>query len=96
MRKPELIQTVAHVTGLNTRQADDAVAALIEQMTNALARGESVNLMGFGAFSVKTRAERNGKHPKTGAPIHISPKNYISFKPSSALRSLSQPPNIDQ
>lgn len=87
MRKQELIEAVAEQAGLNKRQADDAVSALFEQITNTLARGEIVQMVGFGSFCVKQRAARVGKNPQTGASIQIPAKRQPSFKAGSQLRN---------
>ncbi len=87
MRKSELVAAVVESTGLSPLQADDVVASMLEQITNTLARGEGIQLIGFGSFLVKERAARNGKNPKTGQPIHIPAKKQVQFKAGSKLRS---------
>ncbi len=86
MRKLDLVAAVEDQADLSHRQADDAVSSAIEHITNALARGESLSLVGFGAFSVKTRSARTGRHPKTGEPIEISESKSIGFKPGKNLK----------
>lgn len=88
MRKQELIEAVAEQAGLSKHQADDAVSELFEQITNALARGETIQLIGFGSFCVKLRAARTGNNPQTGASIQIPAKRQPSFKAGSQLRNL--------
>ncbi|TVZ42091.1 DNA-binding protein HU-beta [Alteromonadaceae bacterium 2753L.S.0a.02] len=85
MRKTELVKLVSEQCGLSRYQADDAVSSLFEQITNALSRGERVNLLGFGSFSVKSRAAHSGKNPQTHETIHIPAKNHIQFKPGKRL-----------
>ncbi len=86
MRKTDLVESVSKSTGLSARQADEVVSSMIEQITNALSRGESFSLVGFGSFGVKARAARMGKHPKTGEPINIAASNNVYFKPGKDLR----------
>jgi DNA-binding protein HU-beta len=90
MRKSELVAAVADKADLETRQADNAVAAIFEQITNALSRGESVNLVGFGSFVVKARAARSGHNPQTGAVIAIPAAQVPSFKAGQKLKDAVQ------
>jgi nucleoid DNA-binding protein len=86
MRKPELVKAVAELADLSERQADAVLAAVLEQITNALSRGDTVNLVGFGSFSVKTRPARQGRNPKTGEPIEIPAANLPVFKAGKGLK----------
>ncbi len=86
MGKPELVAKLSEVLDLSIREADEVVSAFVEHVTNALARGESVNLTGFGAFTVKSRAERNGRNPKTQEVIVIPAHNLPNFKAGKALK----------
>lgn len=86
MRKPELVKAVAEIADLSERQADAVVAAVLEQITNALSRGETVNLVGFGSFSVKARPARQGRNPKSGEPINIPASSAPVFKAGKGLK----------
>lgn len=86
MRKSELVKAVADIADIDERQADDAVAAMLEQITNALSRGEVVSLTGFGVFSVKARPARSGRNPQSGAAISIGATNVPRFKAGKKLR----------
>ncbi|SMF24484.1 DNA-binding protein HU-beta [Alteromonadaceae bacterium Bs31] len=88
MNKAGLIDAAQQAAGLSKLQADDAVSAVFEQITNALARGESVQLLGFGSFHVKQRAARQGKNPQTGQAIHIPAKTHVTFKAGKKVRTL--------
>lgn len=90
MRKTELIDAVAEAAGISKRQADDVVASLLEQVTNAMCRAESVNLVGFGSFAVKSRAARKGKNPQTGATIDIPAAKLPGFKAGKKLKEAVQ------
>ncbi len=87
MRKSDIVTAVAAAANLTSREADDAVAALLEQVTNALSRGENVALMGFGAFSVRQRPARQGRHPQTGQVLQVPASRSVVFKPGKALRN---------
>jgi len=86
MNKNDIIKAVCRDAKLKPYQADEAVSSFFEQVTNALARGENVNLIGFGAFKVKSRAAHPGKNPQTGEAIDIPQKNQVYFKPGKKLR----------
>jgi Bacterial nucleoid DNA-binding protein len=86
MRKPELVKAVAEIADLSERQADAVLAAVLEQITNALSKGDTVNLVGFGSFSVKSRPARQGRNPKNGEPIQIPASNTPVFKAGKGLK----------
>lgn len=86
MRKSDLVSAVEDIADLSSKEADDAVSSLFEQLTNALARGESISLVGFGSFSVKHRAARSGRNPRTGEPMDIAASNNVQFKPGKLLK----------
>lgn len=91
MRKSELVAAVADIADIPHNQADDAVSAIFEHITNALARGENVGLVGFASFVVKERAAREGRNPKTGEAIAIAAHNHVQFKPGKALKDALNP-----
>ena len=86
MNKTELINAVAEKTELSKKDADAAVSAVFEAVTEALAREEKVQLVGFGAFEVKTRAERVCRNPKSGDTIKIPASKTPVFKAGKALK----------
>lgn len=86
MRKQELVDAVADAADISNRDADNAVSAIFEHITNALARGDSVNLIGFGSFVVKQRAARTGRNPKTGEPLNIPASQNVQFKSGKHLK----------
>ena len=86
MNKTELINAVAEKTELSTKDADAAVSPVFEAVTEALARDEKVQLVGFGAFEVKSRAERVGRNPKSGDTIKIPASKTPVFKAGKALK----------
>ena len=86
MRMRELIDAVMASTALSRIEADDAVSAMVEHMSNALAREESVSLPGFGKFELRHRAARNGRNPASGEMILIPARNTVAFKAGKALK----------
>ena len=86
MNKTELIAAVAEKADLSKKDAEAAITAAIEAMTEALAQQEKVQLVGFGSFEVKTRAERVGRNPKTKETIQIPASKAPVFKAGKALK----------
>ena len=86
MTKSDLIAAVATKLGSSKKDSEKAVSAVLASVTEALANGESVQLVGFGTFEVKTRAERKGINPRTGEEITIPASKLPSFKAGKALK----------
>ena len=87
MTKTELVAAVAAKAELSKKDAEAAVKAVIDSVTEALADGDKVALVGFGTFEVKTRAARTGKNPRTGEAISIPASKVPSFKAGAALKN---------
>ncbi len=86
MNKKELVEHVADQANLSRSKAEMAVNAFIHSTQDTLARGEVVQLIGFGTFSVADRAARKGRNPQTGEEIHIPACKLPQFKPGNKLR----------
>ncbi len=86
MNKGDLIDAVASAAGLSRADATKAVDATLDTVQSTLASGGSVSLVGFGTFSVKARAARMGRNPRTGEQIHIAASNVPGFKAGKALK----------
>jgi DNA-binding protein HU-beta len=86
MNKGELIESVAASADLSRAEATRAVDALIDSVTRSLSNGDTVSLVGFGTFTVKKRAARTGRNPRTGEAIQISASNVPGFKAGKALK----------
>lgn len=86
MNKSELIAAIAESTDLPKTTATAVVDAFTQSVTSALQNGDSVSLVGFGTFEVKQRAAREGRNPKTGAPLQIPASKLPSFKPGKTLK----------
>ena len=88
MNKAELINAVAEKAGLSKKDTETVVNATIDVIAGALADGDKVQLVGFGAFEVKSRAERTGRNPKTKEEIKIPASKVPVFKPGKALKDV--------
>ncbi len=86
MNKADLIEKVAGQANISKSAAGDAVNALLDSIADALQRGDSVTLIGFGTFAVSHRSARMGRNPRTGEPIHIAASNSARFKAGKALK----------
>lgn len=86
MNKTELIEAVVAKAGLTKKDADAAVKATFEAITEAMAKGDKVSLVGFGNFEVRDRAERTGKNPQTGEEVKIAACKVPAFKAGKALK----------
>ncbi len=86
MNKPELVDMVAEKTDLTKRDSEKAVKAVFDSITDTLAKGEKVQLVGFGNFEVRNRKEREGRNPATGEKIKIKALKAPAFKPGKALK----------
>ena len=86
MNKGELIESVAGASDLSRADATRAVDAVLDSVTQTLKGGGSVSLVGFGTFTVKARAARMGRNPRTGEPIQIKASNVPGFKAGKALK----------
>jgi len=86
MNKGELIESVAGAADLSRADATRAVDAVLDSVTSTLKGGGSVSLVGFGTFTVKARAARMGRNPRTGEAIQIAASNVPGFKAGKALK----------
>ena len=86
MNKAELVDAVAGASNLSKADAGRAVDAIVDSITSALKRGEQVSVVGFGTFSVKHRAARSGRNPRTGETIQIAASNVPGFKAGKGLK----------
>ena len=92
MNKTQLIGAVASATGMTKVDAEKAIKGVINAISNELAAGGSVALIGFGTYSVVHKSERTGKNPRTGETIKIPAKKVAKFKPGKALAELVNQP----
>ena len=86
MRKPDLAAAIADRADLTKDQANRVLNAVLDEISAALNRKDSVTLVGFGSFVQRHRGARTGKNPQTGAPVTIKASNTVAFKPGKALK----------
>ena len=86
MNKTELIEHVADKANLTKTQMQDALTALLETITQVVADGDKVTLVGFGTFEAKVRSAREGRNPKTGDSIQIPAATVPTFSAGKAFR----------
>ena len=86
MNKSELIDAIASASGLSKADAGRALDGFTSSITDALKAGDTVSMVGFGTFSVKHRAARAGRNPRTGDTIQIKASKNPSFKAGKALK----------
>ena len=87
MTRSELIEQIAELQPqLSVKDIELAVKAIIDSMSQALTRGERIEIRGFGSFSLHYRASRVGRNPKTGESVNLQAKHVPHFKPGKELR----------
>jgi len=89
MTKSELIKQLSscnELTALNAHEIEQAVHTLLEQLSQALAKGQRIEVRGFGSFSLHYRKARIGRNPKTGEAVQLGAKYSPHFKPGKELR----------
>lgn len=86
MNKAEMIVKITEKTDLTKKQADEALSAFMDTVTETLVAGDKVSLVGFGAFEITERAAREGRNPATGASVSIPASKVPKFKPSKNLK----------
>ncbi|MEO0036520.1 MAG: hypothetical protein RLZZ501_2543 [Pseudomonadota bacterium] len=91
MNKQELVNKVAELSGLSKANAETAVAALFDAITDALKQGEEVRMVGFGTFSVSQRAAKEGRNPRTGETIAIAAAKAVKFTAGKGLKDTVNP-----
>ena len=87
LTRADLCEEVHERIGLSRAECSRLVEAIIDGMTGALLRGQHVKISGFGTFTLRDKAERVGRNPKTGQEVPITPRRVLNFKPSEKLRN---------
>lgn len=88
LTKAELAELLFEQVGLNKREAKDMVETFFDEIRNALERGESVKLSGFGNFQLRDKPQRPGRNPKTGQEIPITARRVVTFHASQKLKGM--------
>lgn len=86
MTKKELIENVADMNDMTKSDVTEVLNATLEMIQEALSEGETIDLYGFGKFSITERAARKGRNPATGESIQIAASKAVKFKPAKALK----------
>lgn len=86
MNRNQLVSNIAEKSGLAKKDVDVVVTDVIEEISDALARGEKVQFVGFGTFETRKRASRSGRNPQTGEAIDIPETVVPAFRPGNKLK----------
>ena len=84
--RAELSEAIYHEIGLSSSESAHLLDQVLEEISKALEKGETVKLSSFGTFSVRQKKKRVGRNPKTGVEVPISPRRILSFRPSQILK----------
>ena len=96
LTKAELAELLFEQVGLNKREAKDMVETFFDEIRDALVRGESVKLSGFGNFQLRDKPQRPGRNPKTGEEIPITARRVVTFHASQKLKGLVETTGTSQ
>ena len=88
MTKADLVESVYERVGFSKKEAARMVDMVFELMKEALEKGETVKISGFGNFKVREKKARKGRNPQTGEVIEIAPRRVLTFRPSQALKKI--------
>ena len=93
MNKLELISLVSEKTGMSKKDSEKAVKAILDSISEKIAEGEKIQLVGFGTFEVRSRKEHEGRNPLTGEKIKIQALKVPAFKPGKHLKQAVSGPD---
>ena len=85
--RAHLSEAVYQEVGLSRNESADLVESVLELVSDALEKGETVKISSFGTFSVRQKGQRIGRNPKTGEEVPICPRRVLVFRPSQVLKS---------
>jgi integration host factor subunit alpha len=88
LTRADLTEAVFQAVGLSRNESAQMVEDMLEEVCDALARGETVKLSSFGTFAVRQKSRRMGRNPKTGDEVPIAPRRVLVFRPSHVLKSM--------
>ena len=86
LTRSELAEAINHSVGLSRAESGQMVQAILDHITDSLARGEEVKLTGFGTFTLRDKKQRIGRNPKTGVEAPITPRRVMGFRASQSVR----------
>jgi integration host factor subunit alpha len=85
--RAQLGEAVYQEVGLSRNESADLLETVLNEISGALGRGESVKISSFGSFSIRQKGQRIGRNPKTGEEVPILPRKVLVFRPSQVLKS---------
>lgn len=85
--RAQLSEAVYQEVGLSRNESADLLEQVLDEISGALSRGESVKISSFGSFSVRSKGQRVGRNPKTGEEVPILPRRVLVFRPSQLLKN---------
>jgi integration host factor subunit alpha len=86
LTRMDLSEAVFREVGLSRNESAQLVETVLNEMSDALVRGETVKISSFGTFSIRSKAARVGRNPKTGQEVPISPRRVLTFRPSHLMK----------
>ncbi len=86
LTRMDLSEAVFREVGLSRNESSDLVESILDHLSDALVRGETVKISSFGTFSVRSKTARIGRNPKTGEEVPITPRRVLSFRPSHLMK----------
>jgi integration host factor subunit alpha len=86
MTRADIVDRIYEKVGLSKKEAQEIIEIIIDTITETLKEGETVKITGFGTFTVRKKAPRKGRNPKTGEEVEISARRVVSFRPSNILK----------
>lgn len=86
LTRMDLSEAIYREVGLSRNDAGQLVESILDHMSDALVRGEQVKISSFGTFSVRDKAARVGRNPKTGEEVPINPRRVLTFRPSHLMK----------
>ncbi|MEH6645601.1 integration host factor subunit alpha [Sulfitobacter sp.] len=86
LTRMDLSEAVFREVGLSRNESAQLVETVLEEMSDALVRGEQVKISSFGTFSVRDKSARIGRNPKTGEEVPINPRRVLTFRPSHLMK----------
>ncbi|MBP0482969.1 integration host factor subunit alpha [Sagittula salina] len=86
LTRMDLSEAVFREVGLSRNESAELVEAVLQHMSDALVEGEQVKISSFGTFSVREKAARVGRNPKTGEEVPIQPRRVLTFRPSHLMK----------
>ncbi len=85
--RADLSEAVYQEVGLSRNESADLVESVLQEVSDALTRGDAVKISSFGSFSVRQKGQRVGRNPKTGEEVAILPRKVLVFRPSHVLKN---------